>query len=199
MANTISIRRTENSNDPSEFQATGIALTQLVALAYDVNNFQVSGGPNWAASTQYDVEATAAANQDVMPAVQTALAERFRLAIHHETKDDPAYELVVANSGSKLKEAPAADDSDRNTRMMMGPAGHLAAMQITMPALAKVLSTQTGRMVVDKTGLTGVYDFTLDWQVPMPNAERMTKMEFTPRPNQSHRSWRLCRNSWASN
>jgi bla regulator protein blaR1 len=182
MTNSITIRRTEDSNDPSEFQAAGIALTQLVALAYDVNNFQVSGGPDWAASTKYDVEATAAAHQDAMPAVQAALAERFRLAIHHETKDDPAYELVVANSGSKLKEIPAADASDRNSRMMFGPAGHLAAMQITMSALAKFLSMQTGRMVVDKTGLTGVYDFTLDWQVPMPNAERMTKMEFTPSP-----------------
>jgi uncharacterized protein (TIGR03435 family) len=115
-----------------------------------------------------------------MPAVQAALAERFKLAIHHETKDDPASELVVANSGSKLKEVPAADASPRNSRMMFGPPGHLAAMQITMSALAKVLSMQTGRMVVDKTGLTGVYDFTLDWQVPMPSAERMTKMEFTP-------------------
>jgi uncharacterized protein (TIGR03435 family) len=51
-----------------------------------------------------------------------------------------------------------------------------------MSALVKVLSMQTGRMVVDKTGLTGVYDFTLDWQMAMPNAERTTKMEFTPSP-----------------
>jgi bla regulator protein blaR1 len=182
MASTIRVRKTEHSNAPSEFQATGIALAQLVALAYDVNNFQVSGGPDWAASTKYDVEATAAANQDVMPVVQAALADRFRLAIHHETKDDPAYELVVANGGSKLKEVPAADASPRNSRMMFGPPGHLAAMQITMSDLARVLSMQTGRMVVDKTGLTGVYDFTLDWQVPMPNAERMAKMEFTPSP-----------------
>ncbi|HEY4709245.1 MAG TPA: M56 family metallopeptidase [Candidatus Acidoferrales bacterium] len=181
-ANTIRVRRTEHSDAPSEFQATGIALTQLVALAYDVNNFQVSGGPDWAASTRYDVEATAAANQDVMPAVQAALAERFRLAVHHETKDDPAYELVVANSGSKLKQVPAADASPRNSQMMFGPPGHLAAVQITMSALARVLSMQTGRMVVDKTGLTGSYDFTLDWQVPMPNPERMAKMEFTPSP-----------------
>jgi bla regulator protein BlaR1 len=182
MANTFSISRTEHSNAPSEFQATGIALTQLVALAYDVNNFQVSGGPDWTASTKYDVEATAAPNQDVMPAIQAALVERFKLAIHHETKYDPAYELVVANSGSKLKEVPAADASPRNSRMMFGPPGHLAATQIPMSAFVKVLSMQTGRMVVDKTGLTGVYDFTLDWQVPMPNAEQMTKMEFTPSP-----------------
>jgi bla regulator protein blaR1 len=182
MGNTINVRRLDHTDSPSELQAIGITLPLLVALAYDVNNFQVSGGPEWATSAKYDVEVRTAGDQQLLPAVQAALAGQFKLAIHHETKDRPAYELVVGDGGSKLKEVPSGDVSPAKSRIWLVPLGHLEAKQVSMSLLAKALSSQTGRPVIDKTGLTGVYDFTLDWDVAPISFDQASKMEFVPSP-----------------
>ncbi|MGB9067378.1 MAG: TIGR03435 family protein, partial [Candidatus Acidiferrales bacterium] len=182
VGNTINVRKRDNTDAPSELAAIGITLPQLVALAYDVNNFQVSGGPDWATSAKYDVEVRTAADQQLLPAVQAALAGQFKLAIHHETKDRQAYELVVGDRGLKLKEVPPSEQSPAQSRIWFVPLGHLEAKQVGMPILAKALSSQTGRPVVDKTGLTGVYDFTLDWDVAPLGFDQASKMDFMPSP-----------------
>jgi bla regulator protein blaR1 len=180
--NIINVRRLEHTESPEELEAIGFTLPQLVALAYDVNNFQVSGGPEWAASAKYDVEATAPADQQLLPAIQEALTDRFQLAIHHETRDGQGYELVVGNGGSKLKEVPPSDVSQAKSRLWLMPLGHLEAKQVSIPVFAKALTGQTGRLVVDKTGLTGVYDFSLDWDVAPLSLDQASKMEFVPSP-----------------
>jgi uncharacterized protein (TIGR03435 family) len=113
------------------------------------------------------------------------LVERFHLKYHHETRELPGYALVVAKGGPKMKLNEGADpgpipkpaDSGTNPkpddpasgpptarRMMrfMG-LGHLESEGTNTEMLARVLSLQTSRTVVDKTGLTGNYDFTLQW------------------------------------
>jgi len=179
VGNTIDVRRLDHTASPSELTAIGITLPLLVALAYDVNNFQVSGGPQWVTSAKYDVEVRTASDQQLLPAVQAALADQFKLAIHHETKDRQAYELVVGDGGPKLKEVPPSDRSPAQSRIWFVPLGHLEAKQVGMAILAKALSSQTGRPVVDKTGLSGVYDFTLDWNVSF---DQTSKLDFVPSP-----------------
>jgi bla regulator protein blaR1 len=110
--------------------------------------------------------------------VQALLADRFKLTLHKESKDAPIYVLVVAKNGPKLKEATAEemappDPNDapkppgakvrmpgRGIRMGRGD---LTATAARVSFLAEVLSNQVGRTVVDKTGLTGNYDFSLKW------------------------------------
>jgi bla regulator protein blaR1 len=170
-ANFISVRRTANVSGPSEFTATGTTLAQLLAAAYDMNsNFQVSGGPAWVNSAKYDVSIKDPAGDRAMPDLQNALADRFKLTFHRETSEQPGYDLVVGSGGPKLTEVPAGNVTPEKSRMFFA-SGHMIATQATMEEFARALSSQTARPVVDKTGLTGVYDFALDWTMtpPQPN------------------------------
>jgi uncharacterized protein (TIGR03435 family) len=108
------------------------------------------------------------------------LVERFNLKYHHETRELPGYMLAVARGGPKIKlsevQPPPADAKapepgtgnpphnppQRRMLRMMGR-GHLEAEGSSTEMLARVLSEQLGRTVIDKTGLTGAYDYSLQW------------------------------------
>ena len=147
------------------FTTTNTTLKMLIGFAYDVRDYQIAGGPNWLDSAKYNVEAKPdvprpaehnAARMRLM--AQSLLAERFKLAIHRETKELPVYDLVVAKGGPKLKKAAnTAEASGRRGR------GLLTGVAADMPLLVNQLSQQLGRSVIDKTGLTGKYDFKLEW------------------------------------
>lgn len=153
------------------------SLYDLVEFAYNLrDSAQLSGGPGWAARTPeakldqselYQVIGKAAGNpppaMDVFrQMLQTLLAERFQLKVHHVQKDFPTYNLVVNKGGPKLKPSPA--DAQFSFHMASdGPfAVRFEVTQTTMQRLADNLSgPYSGRQVYDKTGLTGSYDFTL--------------------------------------
>ena len=135
--------------------------------AYGVRPDQISGGPAWLSSDHYDIIAKsgdegALAWDRAMQMLQSLLADRFQLKIHREMKETPVYELVAGKNGPKLKEA-AADA--KPGLVMRGTASgmHMEVTKGTMDQLARQLSTTAGRPVVDKTGLTGSYAYTLDW------------------------------------
>ncbi len=152
-------------------------LFDLVKFAYDLRDeAQLSGGPEWADRTPeakieqselYQVIGKAAGNPppalDVFrQMLQTLLAERFQLKVHHIQKDFPTYNLVVNKGGPRLK--PSTADATFSVHMSSdGPyAVRFEAAQTTMQRLADTLSgPYSGRQVYDKTGLTGNYDFTL--------------------------------------
>jgi bla regulator protein blaR1 len=99
-----------------------------------------------------------------MEMLQPLLEDRFNLKFHHETREMPVYMLVVAKGGSKLKEASpegAVPDGGPPRRGMMMSPGSLEANGAQIDMLAHALSGQVGRTVIDKTGLTGKYDFDL--------------------------------------
>jgi bla regulator protein blaR1 len=154
---------------------------------------QISGLPEWANSATYTIdakedEATAKAldklprdprNQQIRLMLQGLLEDRFHLKVSHAEKELPVYALVVAKGGPKLKasapdppqeaNAPAPSPGDlpkMRNRIMMGP-GSVDAADIPMDDFASgILSRlpETGdRVVVNKTGLAGKYDFTLKW------------------------------------
>src|SRR5262249_21927168 len=101
-------------SDPGgRFTASGMTLTALIAYAYRIRDFQIVGGPNWAGSDRFDIEAKAESDSpSKLPPDQLALmmqrllAERFQLRMHRETKEMPVYELTVAKGGSKLETVP---------------------------------------------------------------------------------------------
>jgi uncharacterized protein (TIGR03435 family) len=177
------------------FTADNITLKFLIRLAYDVQDFQISGGPPWINSDRYNIEAkadgppegdmrrmTEEQRQADMKRrrlmVQALLADRFKLTLHNESKEGPIYALVVAKNGPKIKElppqAPAPPDDPKDTPdkpdpkhmgrggMRMGR-GELTGSGVKLSFLANALSDQVGHKVVDKTGLTGDYDFELKW------------------------------------
>jgi len=154
-------------------------LRNLVLFAYTHQiGDQVSGGPDWAKADQFDVqakmsEADIVAMQKLKPAeaaarsqlmMQTLLAERFRLKVHSEAGQAPIYELVVAKGGPKM-EVAATDASGEQHVGMMFRNDRGVARGVSMQSLAGFLSTPNGGMgrpVIDKTGLSGTYNFTLN-------------------------------------
>ncbi len=91
------------------FTATNARLIMLIGIAYNAKTFEISGGPGWINSDGYDITAKAVdtnTNLDQLrPMLQTLLEDRFKLKVHHETKQMPVYVLTFAKSGSKVPEA----------------------------------------------------------------------------------------------
>jgi uncharacterized protein (TIGR03435 family) len=152
----------------------GVTVSLLIQQAYQVRDFQVAGGPDWLRSDRYDVIAkpeNAASPDQVRVMLQALLKDRFQLKFHRETKELPTYALVVAKGWPKLqvsKEAPPAEGEGRGRggrggQMRMMGRGHFEANGLPVSALANQLAQALGRSVIDKTGLTGNYDFKLDW------------------------------------
>jgi uncharacterized protein (TIGR03435 family) len=175
---------------PDGYRASHVPLQTLFTAAFGLRGFQITGAPVWTTSEQWDVEAkmdpaTADAVNALPPdqrklaqqqMLQSLLAGRFALKWRAEVKDGPVYFLVVAKNGPKLKPA-----DPKNADPLLGPDGggisgyirigrgeggnrQYIATSVSMPYLARVLSSDFQRPVVDKTGLTGIYDFTLEFR-----------------------------------
>jgi uncharacterized protein (TIGR03435 family) len=163
-----------------------MTLRSLIAMAYQMNfdtSQQICGGPTWINSEKFDtvakVDATVLAQlRKLAPEqqgvhyrvmIQQLLSDRFKLDVHRGTLELKTYTLLLAKGGSKLKPGvlePHLPENIPQTRINTMRAGYLAGHNSTIALLAKVLSVQPdiqGRMVVDKTGLSGKYDFTLKW------------------------------------
>ena len=173
---------------PGRFTAKGTTLKGLVAIAYNVKDFQISGGPSWTSSERYDIDAKepdafAEQLQKLPPdqrgkqmglMLQALLRDRFELKVSRATKDLPIYALVVAKNGPKLQEAKPGDTYQNGIKapdgkpigqpgmIRMGP-GQFIGQGVTMAAIVGTLSQRLGRPVVDQTGLQGNYDITLQW------------------------------------
>jgi uncharacterized protein (TIGR03435 family) len=159
----------------SRFTATNNSVLSLITYAYNVRFYQVTGGPTWAsdyASWGWDIMAKAEGD-DVLPTeearqmLQRLFANRFQLMIHREMKEMPVYALEVAkkdqnNSGGKsLKES--APDATFSMRVGFNQGGQITATKSSMERLANQLSGGLERPVLDHTGLSGDYDFKLEW------------------------------------
>lgn len=142
---------------------SGQTLKGLICKAYQVNDYQVSGGPKWIDGDRFDINAKAEGAADspqLLLMLRTLLADRFQLVFHHEEKIDSTYALVVAKSGLKIK--PSADGAGSNSN---GSKGQLTAQGVTMSKLADMLAREMGGPVADLTGIAGGYDFTLEWSM----------------------------------
>lgn len=175
----------------NEFLATHATLPQIVRVAYGVLDFQVSGGPDWLNQKKYDVNAKFRngiedAKLWSLPVdeqnrrmdqrrleLQALLADRFRLVIHRETRQLPIYSLTISSDGPKLQKANPGDTYANGIKRRDGvpqgaglwvpQSGVLVGQGVSTGMLTAHLSRQLGRLVVDSTGLTGKYDFKLQW------------------------------------
>ena len=169
-------------------------LRNIIRNTYGLQNFQIVGGPDWLDSDRFDIVAKAA--DDAQPAqmmlmVRTLLADRFKLAVHTETREIPIYALVMARSdgrpGPQLRPAgvdcaamvaaargggapvPRAPAGERPICGMQTAPGRMMAGGYALPDVARNLSNFAGRMVVDKTGLAGTFDLDLTFTPGTPD------------------------------
>jgi len=154
---------------PHRWVATNFTLTALIALAYDLNPRTISGGPGWMESQHFNIEAIAPGDVkptrlEQMQMLRALLVERFGLKFHREEKEFSIYELTVAKGGSKLKPAVNPDAPPELIGVVYPGKIEVPAKSVTMDDFVAMLQRATlDRPTVNKTGLTGKYDFTLDW------------------------------------
>ena len=178
------------------FNATGFSAMVYIAFAYKLQPTQIRAimdhAPTWISTERFDVQARVQGNpgKDEMRAmVRTLLADRFKLAMHEESRDTPVAAMVVAKEGKlgpQIQHHPAGTPCPKDAQP--GPVAEdarfpllcggilqlqpsvpgrirVAARDVTMDFIAKSLSaaTQSGRPLIDATALTGTYDFNLEF------------------------------------
>jgi len=164
---------------PAGLTARNITLKRLIAIGYSVTDYQIFGSLPWLESAGFDLEAKSAGPTDlphVRPMVQSLLDDRFKLKIHRETRELPIYSLTLAKIGGKpgpgLVESAAGACDPVNAQSpplaaacgTVTPApGRIWGQRGRISQLADRLATILGRPVVDRTGLTGLYDIELTY------------------------------------
>ena len=197
-----------NSNAPGmgirrqpggRFNTTNTPVRVLITFAYQIQNFQVVGGPDWVGSERFDIVAKMEGDppavipgtgaDHMMLAVRTLLKDRFKLALRKETRDLDIYALTMAKPGGKPGPAlkPASGDCSPEAfakraggpppapggaqpqvcGMMQGP-GRIRFGGYPLTLFANNISNRVGRQVVDRTGLTGNWDFELAFAAELP-------------------------------
>lgn len=157
------------------FSARGFTLKDLIGFAYDVDNRQIVEGPKWADTERYDVlgkpEKEGTPNPDLAKLMlQSLLAERYQLRFHHDTREMPVYVMTIAKNGIKMKARTDGDGGEKATMLIRGAKipGRDTTVQFLATGLQKLV---LDRPILDKTGLTGKYDFDLTWR-PDPSQFR---------------------------
>ena len=164
---TVSVRPSVNGNIRMEFQyrsftAPANTLVELIEAAYDVKNYEVSGGPDWVRTNRFAVRATTpyVGIAEMKRMLQTLLAERFQLQLERGPVTTAIYRLRTGTvltlrphllSGARVPIGVRRGDYDADQRW--------DARSVTMRRLAEHISRYLGAPVVDETGLTGAFDF----------------------------------------
>jgi uncharacterized protein (TIGR03435 family) len=180
------------------FDVRNMPLRALITFAYDLQGFQLQGGPDWITADRFDIVAKAEGDPEPVPLgspggdplrlmLRSLLAERFNLVMHEETQDLPIFELVVAGRdgtlGPQLRPASvdcneeaaarrAAERAGAPPRAGVAPNGpgtcgltmnptRIAFGGMPLSALTGGLAGMVGRVVVDRTGLAGNWEFEL--------------------------------------
>jgi len=159
-ANTSGERASSTLSPPGGgFSARNASLKLLIRTAYQLSDYQVSGGPDWIRFDRFDIEAKSDLNpsqNEVRLMVQDLLQDRFKLKVHRATEQDTVYALVVAKGGHKMKAVP----DDGSGRHLVGASqGHLFAKSGEVAGLVAFLTQILDRQVMDKTGLRGYFEF----------------------------------------
>jgi uncharacterized protein (TIGR03435 family) len=149
------------------FSARGYTLVLLIQRAYGVMDWNVSGGPAWIRTDRYDVAAKANVQGDIteaelQPMLAKLLSDRFKLKLHHSSTQTSGYGIQVANGGPKLK--PTADGQEHRDTFRLTNVG-LSGQGISMRDFARFFGGKLGLISVDETGLTGPFDFKVDWKI----------------------------------
>ncbi len=164
---------------PNGFTARGITLREVIQEAYATyEENRLEGGPAWLKVNKFDIEAKIDTERTPgfldlniyqrRAMLRKLLADRFKLTLHRESRQIPTYALVIGKNGPKLHETDAAEAPQTGIKgvdmlITRSGSGELEGRNFTMPGLAQDLAGDTGRVVIDRTGLKGRYDISLHW------------------------------------
>jgi uncharacterized protein (TIGR03435 family) len=167
-------------------RAKNTTVRTLIEWAYTIEPFRLVGGPKWVSGDRFDIQAKDPESDkyvsydETQQMMRSLLEDRFKLAVHHETRESPAYFLVVSKAGIKAPETPdhscymvtrSSTPADIGNQpicgAMRGRSGHMEGKRISTEILAKNLERVLGGVVFDRTDLgKHFFDVSLTW-MPM--------------------------------
>jgi uncharacterized protein (TIGR03435 family) len=148
------------------FEAINVTLVDVIVRVYPTRRIQMQGGPDWIDSERFDIIAKPGADagdlnyEQRRAMVQTLLEDRFRLAFHKETREVPVLAVMVGKNPPKL--APAKEEEE--TLVRVGDHGQIIFQKVGVIGLVNTVSNIWHTPVIDRTGVEGRFDFTLDVQ-----------------------------------
>ncbi len=159
------------------FEARATTVGFLLEWAYGLLPAQHSRGPAWMENDRFDIFAKAAGNAtdaEMKRMMQTLLAERFKLKLHHESREAPV--LIVGQGKTPPRLFPPKDGEPRALRVLpqsdgdQNPVGyHVVATRYSFDDLNQTFARQLDRVIVNETGIDGDFDFALDF--PMDQSQ----------------------------
>jgi uncharacterized protein (TIGR03435 family) len=187
----VGVKGGPGTDDPTRMTFTNYSITNMPMIAYSLKNYYQLTAPAWMDEKEgrYNIEARVrqgATKEQANEMIQNLLADRFKLVLSRETKEMPVHVITIAKGGPKLKES--ADDPAARPfiGIVMARKGNLRllAKGKTIEDLAEVLSSPNlgPGPVLDKTGLTKKYDFTLEYQQGLPAPAEDAPPEFPELP-----------------
>jgi len=194
---------------PDRFRAINAPLDRIIDWAFGLRDEQLLGTPSWARTERFDItgkypDGPTPNFQQVMQMVQALLVERFQLKTHEETRVGATYELVLVRRdrlGPRLK--PVTIDCDAYLAQKRAAGETVRATGVgdpplcsplvvsdrfikgggrSMENLASMIARQVARPVIDRTGLTGIYEMNLEWSPDLPTAFPSADATRTPSP-----------------
>ena len=158
-------QNSSNRTAGERYSGTNVSLISLLRTAYAVQEFQIAGYPAWAETDRFDVEAkmeSGANPRDFPFALQKLIADRFKLVLHREPRQQSIYTLVVLKDGPKFKPGDPSKCNGRSGGFDATPS-EINGGCVTMEQFAARLSRSIGTHVVDGTALKGTFDFKVSW------------------------------------
>ena len=191
------------------FNTFNIPVRQLILFAYQIQGYQLVGGPDWISNTRYDIVAKMEGDpppvrpgtgaDHMMLATRTLLAERLKLKVHRETRELDIYALTMARAegkpGPKLRPAgdacsPEAIAARRGSPPPAPGTAPVCGIQVLpgrvrfggypLSLFAQMISNQLGRAVIDRTGLAGNWDFEMTYAAPPSQGPPLAGVELPP-------------------
>ncbi len=144
------------------FSSTGSTAKLLIMLAFDLQESQIVGGPEWLPTEKWDIEAKSEnarhTPEESRVMLQNLLADRFALQTHREMAERPVYALSTVKEGAKFKAKDVLGQ-----RSLQITSNSIQMESGSTRELVQLLATALGRLVIDQTGLAGVFDLSVQW------------------------------------
>ncbi len=150
-----------------KFTTRNETLLDLITFAWGIHSTQVVGAPDWLGTARYEIVAKPDIegipnDKQVRSMMRKLITDRFKLTFHNDKKELTVYTIAVGKTGPKLTQADA--DAGNLPGLGLRGLGRAAIRNATMADFASFMQTVVvNRPVVDRTGLTAKYNFTLDW------------------------------------
>jgi uncharacterized protein (TIGR03435 family) len=166
--NTTAAAASDTNTTPGRLSLMNVTMLSVVLRAFGVLPPQVAGAPGWLANERYDIVAvtgddTALTDDSRREYLQGLLAERCQFRFHREPREIGVYSLLPSKNGPRLSAHTGPGDYAMRVQPAEDGRLRLRSTRGNMPRFAEILTGQVRDLVLDRTGLSGQYDFTLEW------------------------------------